>query len=408
MRKCLLLFAMMLLTVSIEFAQESPVSHYAPLRTIRFEDYTALRAYLYIDGVLQQESQYEIGVKCGEQIRGCAFLNDSKDACLYNIGMRGQEGDNFTFTLFDHRSGGETQTASPIVLETTRGSGYGLSTPVSLNFFTSRTLTFSNNDGDSWNTLANWNGATSLPDVHDKVIINGTCVADGATDISVHSIIINTGCLLEVEGLIISTTETRVEDGGQLYLNEGMLTGVLSVKKNIRAYEDGSDNYYLIASPLAESTVSPAMMRTQMRKKELGDRNFDLYYFDESQPNEEWQNYRTHEFDLAKGQGYLYEYGDGTSIVFMGTPNVSSEPLELPYDTEKMGYSLLGNPFTCNAVVNSNKESTQYATLNENHDGFIELTGDVILMPCTAVFVRAMEAGTVITFTPYLETLQNP
>ena len=397
--KRLFLTAIVLSFGLMSIAQDAPTSHYESLRAISFEDYTPLRAKLYVDGVLQTNNRYEIGVYCGQQVRGCALPNDNRDATVYNIAMFGQAGDQFTFRLYDHENGMEAALATCSSFVTSNDAGYSLLTPMNLEFFTARTMTFTNVSGNNWSTLANWNGATSLPTNHDRVIINGNCVVDAAA--TANSVQVLTGKSLVLQAAL-TTTETCVNDGGQLrFAENGTLAGVFSMRKDIRAYDGENDNYYLVSSPLLESTFDPTLMRAQMRKKEFGDNNYDLYAFDESQKDFEWQNFRATPFAMTQGEGYLFEYEDGTTIVFMGAPNTAAtKTMELDATSGYYGYNLVGNPFPCNAVVTSNKTNTSFARLNDNHNGFTIIHDETIVVPpCSAIFVRAKANDATVTFT---------
>ena len=391
------LLLVMLLTCSLFASAQNYTSHYESLRSISFEDYTPLRVQLYVDNVLQSGTRYEIGAYCGEQVRGCAFPNDNKSATVYNLALYGQTGDQFTFRLYDHQADAESTMSCPSAFTTTDLAGLYLTEPFALHFYTARMLTFTGSVSDDWDILSNWQDAASLPGEHDRVIIAADCTLGSAT--SVASVKVNADAKLSLEATL-TATETCIEDGGQLRFKEGGgLSGVFYMKKYIRAFDGNQNNYYLVSSPLVSSSVDPMLMRMQMHQREYGDNAFDLYAFDESQVEEEWQNFKTTPFEMSQGEGYLYEYEDGTVIVFQGTPNNDASTT---YDLDKphYGYNLVGNPFPCNAVVTSNKVTTQFATLNANRDGFQRITDTpIVVPPCTAIFVRAREDGATVTFT---------
>ena len=396
--KKLILAAAFLMANFICLAQVGNTSYYEPLRTLSFEDYTALRAKVYIDGVLQTGSRYELGVYCGPQVRGGAFVNDSHAEGVYNIPMYGQPGDVFTFRLYDHETHAEATFATSASFTTSADAGYHLTAPTNLEFFTARTMTFTNVSGDDWNTLANWGGVSALPTSHDHVIVNGHCVV--TQDATANSVEVLQGGTLVVQAAL-ATTETRIDDGGQLCLDDdATFTGVLCMLKDIPAYSDGHENYTLVSSPLAASTFDPTMLRAQMRKKEFGDSAYDLYAFDESEIGEEWRNFKDTPFTMSQGEGYLYEHEGGTTVVFIGEANTQhSQTFDLPI-SGSYGYSLVGNPFPGNAVVTSNKTDTQFARLKADGSGFERIIDTpVVVAPCSAIFVRARQNGATMTFT---------
>lgn len=161
-----------------------------------------------------------------------------------------------------------------------------------------------------------------------------------------------------------------LEDGAQL---QHSVAGVqATLKKSIMAYS-GDGGWYTLATPFVSCTPAGTMVE--------GD--FDLYAYDEDGDSDgkEWINYKSNNFTLASGMGYLYANAASKSIRMTGTLNVGSysETVDLAYnnsDADLKGFNLLGNPtahdiaFTASANVSDgyyyihNGDSWTYATGN--------------------------------------------
>ena len=106
--------------------------------------------------------------------------------------------------------------------------------------------------------------------------------------------------------------------------------------------------YYLIASPV---TVNPADVEG------MTEGSFDLYYFDEAEDNNEWQNWKdndeTGHFNLVPGTGYLYAHQEGGEFELTGTPYTGDGTITLKKTngTSWSGWNLVGNPFGETAYI---------------------------------------------------------
>ena len=196
---------------------------------------------------------------------------------------------------------------------------------------------------------------------------------------------------LTVSGTLSNSNPANLilEDDAQLVHGT---TGVkATVKKSITPYTQGHDDgWYFIASPVTES-ITPSTANGLLAN------SYDLYLFDQSE-GLEWRNFEddSHPFStLNHKTGYLYANNGNTTLSFEGTLAVTAEPTPLAYDENAAfkGFNLIGNPYPCNAQINSD---------------FYEISGNSIAMlasnareivPCEGIFVKATGTGQSATFT---------
>ena len=176
-----------------------------------------------------------------------------------------------------------------------------------------------------------------------------------------------------------------IEEGGQLiHSNNGVQA---TLQKDITAYTSQKDNYYLMALPFDSYSVggSPFVAVSG---------NYDLYTFDGSQTQEEWQQVGT-DGAFEPAVGFLYANNVGGTLNLMGTLVPSNEPYDayLDYDATKTfgAWNLIGNPFACNATISA---SDYYVIDGEELSA---TTG--VIVPLQGVMVQASEPSQQITFT---------
>jgi hypothetical protein len=151
-------------------------------------------------------------------------------------------------------------------------------------------------------------------------------------------------------------------------------------------------DWHLIASPF--ESVSPGDI-TGMTTG-----NYDLYRFNPSATDEEWQNFKNMPFSLQSGQGYLYAHGTDITLVFNDPSYTGTEPVEvsLVYDANdsRKCWNLVGNPYRCEAYLDR-----EYYVLNAEGTGINPepLPATTPIPPFTAVFVKAVAAGDTVVFT---------
>lgn len=164
----------------------------------------------------------------------------------------------------------------------------------------------------------------------------------------------------------------------------------------INGYGESEGGYYLIASPF---TVDPAEIEGMILTGDDAE-NYDLYYFDQSQQDEEWQNYKQTTFNLVPGKGYLYARSTTVNLTFEGEPYDGDGSIELDY-TEGVtfsGWNLVGNPFSVAAEI-----SDDYYVMNEDGSEIIAGESDVV-EPMQGVFVIAESADDFVMFEPVAST----
>ena len=158
-----------------------------------------------------------------------------------------------------------------------------------------------------------------------------------------------------------------------------------------------SDHWVFIASPLASSVLPTAVDGLVADPEE----NYDLYRFNQSGENGEWENYKGHTagFVLENGKGYLYANKNNVTLTFAGTMNMTaSQEVELDYDgTANMsGWNLVGNPFTEAAHIDR-----PYYKMNATGTDVtpVETYGATPVAAYSGIVVHAETSGESVTFT---------
>jgi beta-galactosidase len=238
----------------------------------------------------------------------------------------------------------------------------------------------------NWNEGSNWSGNTVPADGSDVVIMANATVPSGYT--------------ANADNIDLYGGSLTLADGGQLYHNnEGVIA---TVQKTIAArstVDNVNKGWTFIASPVA-TNVSPTSVSN------MTGTDFDLYRFNQS-ADLEWENYLVHNttdnpFLLENGQGYLYNNESSVTLGFDGAIQPSNIPVSVSIDSiagnELAGWDLVGNPFTCNAVVDR-----PYYKMNEDGSAILatEQTSGTIA-PCTGIMVHVGETGQSVTFSKEL------
>jgi hypothetical protein len=254
-------------------------------------------------------------------------------------------------------------------------------------------------EDNQWTNLNNWaNSPETLPSTGESVVIDSDCEINDNTE--VYYVVVNDGFNLTInEGATFTsqriTTEgdahVIIEDGAQLYtMSEGVQA---IVKKNITTQGD-TDRWYFISTSLA-SDVVPSESNGLLSSTED---NFDLYWFNQG-TNLEWRNYKSDNFSLENGIGYLYANSEeNASLVFTGTTNGSiSKEFVLDYDANVYlaGWNLVGNPYPCEVYAN-----TSYYTLNDDGSAIEPnpVSSSVAIPACTGIMVKAETEGESVVF----------
>ncbi len=182
-----------------------------------------------------------------------------------------------------------------------------------------------------------------------------------------------------------------------LVMSFGEAASVQTFTKEIAGYGTGTDNWYLIASPLAEA-VAPTDVEYL-----INENGYDLYRFNQS-AEEEWEHYKGHQNDfmLEPGQGYLYANSEDVELVFTGIPYNSNCEVVLAYDEnasdDMRGWNLVGNPFNEPCYIEGDVEGNRDFYVMNEEDGDLYV-GRNYLNPMEGGFVYAEWDFDVITLT---------
>ena len=151
---------------------------------------------------------------------------------------------------------------------------------------------------------------------------------------------------------------------------------------------DNEGGWYLIASPV--NGLNPAEISG------MTDGIFDLFSFNQSASGSEWENYKTHGFNLESGKGYLYAHDTDITLFFYGTLYSGDGIVPVTYDPDVTlsGWNLVGNPFNMPAYFADGKE---YLEMNSEGTGFVEPMSAEIA-PMQGVFVEVSEGDEYVTF----------
>ena len=167
-----------------------------------------------------------------------------------------------------------------------------------------------------------------------------------------------------------------LEDGAQLHHSVDGIQATL--KKSITAYS-GDGGWYTIATPFISCTPTGTMVE--------GD--FDLYSYDEDggSGGKEWINYKSNNYPLASGMGYLYANAASKSIRMTGILNAGtySETINLAYNNSNAdlkGFNLLGNPTAHDITfAKSDNVSDGYYYIHYG-DSWTYATGNTVPVGC--------------------------
>ena len=387
-------------------------NHWTP-EMAQFASYMNVLCVVDINDVEQERTDLEIGAFCGEQCRGSKFAEQFPvtGKYIFRLAVYGNSGDNITFRLYDH----ELQTELELESQNTlvwENDGYGsLGNPYVLYFTggTPTSFTFLGSATDhNWSTASNWL-ENMVPQSGSEVIIDGLCTLD--QDATVSTITINEDQSLTIlSGRKLTTTDVVSEDASNLIINDGGQlstqtenTVYATVKKDIAAYTGARDNYYFVAP--AAFTASKYRIKTNTTNMLSGE--YDLYWFDQISPMEEWQNYEASPFSyLYMKKGYLYANSAITTLSFAGKLiTTDAEEVGLDYDDEESvfpGFTLIGNPFPCNATVSGEDlvENAYYVMNEAGGRKNVIVAMNPVVAPCTGLFAVAANEDAVVTFTP--------
>lgn len=216
-------------------------------------------------------------------------------------------------------------------------------------------------------------------------VLTGGTVADATVKniIVVNPITVSGRLEMNANGLFRNANAANFvfADGAQFYYT-GEESVLATFKKDITGYTGDNDNYYLIANPTNETTVT-----------NLTSNNYDLYTFNPAQALE-WHNEKESNA-LTSGIGYLYANSIKTTLEFAGNLiPAGSTDVALVYagagdGIDFPGFNLIGNPFACNAYVGKPFYVIQGTELTLSENAYVA--------PCEGFFVEAAEDDLSVT-----------
>ena len=234
-------------------------------------------------------------------------------------------------------------------------------------------------------------------------------LADGevAENTTAKNIIITTGTVTVDNNIVLTMAENglfRNEDAANFVFKDGaelIYTGEETVnatfEKDIIGYNSkGSEGWYFIANPTANTTVNLS-----------GGNSYDLYTFNPAAAAE-WHNEQyidevqipEENIAISRETGYLYANAANFTLKFEGEliPSGEDQTIDLVYyngvepDREFPGFNLIGNPFSCTAYISGGFD--MYKLVNGSD---VEISEDGTVDPCEAFFVEATEVGETVT-----------
>lgn len=163
--------------------------------------------------------------------------------------------------------------------------------------------------------------------------------------------------------------------------------------RTISGYVESDGLWQFIASPLV-GNASPETVDNMMSATD-----YDLYQFNPTETEGQWQNFKADTFNLVNGQGYLYATEEEVNLIFKGEFNEDeTKVVELVYDegSPNAGWNLVGNPFPVSAYINRD-----YYVMNEDGTGInpVAVPASTPIPPCTGVMVKANGPNETVVFT---------
>ena len=349
---------------------------------------------LYIDHVMcDNPEQLEIGVFDQDEIcRGAKLpkFNNNLQMWIYQITIKGNEGFEYHFKLWDHATETELVYVDDFGEVITWGSGkrYGsLANPYEINFTDPNGPVEPEiiywNDPEDWTVPAEYSDVTIPANTEVIIPADYTAYAD--------TIVLGEG------------SSIVIEEGGQLYHSNDDLE--VSMEMGVAGYSRDNAGYRLIACPVYTDTEN------HFRAVEgtgLNVGTYDLYKFDQSEDELQWINYEAEAFDLNVSEGYLYANAQAsTNVLLRGYTLATNLPAVkmLAYTDAKpfAGWNLVGNPFTCKATLDK-----PYYRLNEAGSALLTETESSEINTMEGVFVKAASAEDAsCTFTAYTPSRSN-
>ncbi len=227
-----------------------------------------------------------------------------------------------------------------------------------------------------WDDEENW--SNGLPLGGSDVVIAAPAIIEGVANVG-HITFENGGSI-------------TIAKGGELTHSDNVTATFL---KGISAYNDDSDGWFTIASPVTYNLLIDNHFTTES--------DYDLYLYNE--PTHYWWNTKDpdNNFTVLKHlEGYLYANAENVTLSFEGnilaTDQTVTIPLSCYANGSLKGYNLVGNPFTRRLT-----EEDVIKIGDEDLTAYLVADGGGELVPYTLVerpiepgegfFVQATEPG---------------
>ena len=274
-------------------------------------------AVVTVNGDELREEDCEVGVFCGEDVRGSGRTQYIPDFDRYFVFLTvcGKDNEEMTFKLYDHKTQQELYYETETTLSFVTDKVIDIGDPLTIEFISAVKIYTFVGDG-SWDDEYNWRNNKKPTIETDNVVIDGNAYL--SSEAVITSLVINENMSLTIEdgGLLevkeeFSNTDFDaliINDGGQLIQsNEGVAA---TFKKNIvnptgQWGEEDNTGWQFISSPMINSLVSDFM-------PEYGD--YDLYKYDGTL-EKQWYNYKysvNYDFDETEQDWYSIDAdGDG-------------------------------------------------------------------------------------------------
>ena len=227
-----------------------------------------------------------------------------------------------------------------------------------------------------WDDEENW--SNGLPIGGSDVVIAAPATIEGA---------VNVGYITFENGGSIT-----IAKGGELTHRDNVTA---TFQKGISAYNDDSDGWYTIASPVTYNLPIANHFTTES--------TYDLYLYHE--PTHYWWNSKNpeHDFTVLKHlEGYLYANAEDVTLSFTGnmlaTGNTVTIPLSCYAAGRLKGYNLVGNPFTRrlteeDVIKIGNEDLTNYLVADGGSELVPYTLAERPIEPGEGFLVQATEAG---------------
>ena len=233
---------------------------------------------------------------------------------------------------------------------------------------------FTNN---AFMTDGNWNDGSHW--------YTGSVPAEGSPVTIQANVTIPAGYTAIADEITLDGGSITVADGGQLRHNTDDLE--VTMQKNVEPYTNANStsNYYLVAFPFNDYVEVPETITAF--------EGTDFYVFDNAEEGQEWQNNQAEPIDEVYGhEGYLYARPvnptTNDNILSLAGPTYTTpeygygHAYDIYYDAtenEYPGWSLWGNPFTCDAYIYGNDNSLG---LHEMEVMYYDENGDMQTVTC--------------------------